>query len=723
MLIYKGTVCQCCVISRAIHKSFDALNCRVTMDLDDTAKLIAEAQAKLTELDDRVAAYRLQMAAEFNRFSGDQLQNVPEDVAYQVSQAVNKSLVNYSHLFPPGSHRGHTSPLQSPTESHDSPWRNKGSPPPILPHTSGTPKEPHRSTHERELEFQGLFTPTYLPLLDSADRPIHSPPTSPGADPTSNIDDKLAVRNTQTSEGTQTSEAPQTSDDTTVPEPTPTSEGTQTSESPHHRPRPSLLRRATDASIDSITSDSSSVRIRKSALRRSSAGSSRGADSPRETRRVRFEVQGQEVLPSSSPQASTTGLAEVVSASSENPATPANAALPVTSLGDIDGEDDPPPRKVSSSQALRALSKEPLDDPTTWTVVNPGSEDLASDADAGADKSSGKTSTVPTLSAEDRDEMAPKQLPMHVKPEGGGGRGQGDVKEGGGQAKHETMVESVQAADDESSDDDDPLMIISKKDFKKKLRATDSQASKATDPVSAQRKSPEPTGCGRKSIPTINTKPVTPERSFSKVASAKRVEPAEDDDEDDMFKLEAGEDDETLEKAISARGSPQKHLPETTEEEPEELEEGDKADEKSDDESDEREAQFKPNAPIQASPPIGMAIKKPTDIPPKVPTMPQGSVPKMSIGSYGGKPITMAAVKDQKLMEKIAKSEDARPFFVGSVNGRSGPDPSNAKSYRASLPSPARSGPGTLMERWMRDKEEGTKYASDKEDDENEKKE
>ncbi|KAK7733745.1 hypothetical protein SLS63_004530 [Diaporthe eres] len=577
------------------------------MDLDDTAKLIAEAQAKLTELDDRVAAYRLQMAAEFNRFSGVQLQNVPEDVAYQVSQAVNKSLVNYHHLFPPGSHRGHTSPLQSPTESHDSPWRNKGSPPPILPHTSGTPKEPHRSIHEREFEFQGLFTPTYLPLLDSADRPIHSPPTSPGADPASNIDEKLA--------------------------------------------------------------------------------------------------------------ASTTALAEVVSASSENSATLTDAALPDTSLGDTDGEDDPPPRKVSSSQALRALSKEPLDDPTTWTVVNPGSEEPASDAG----KSSEKTSTVPTVNAEDRDEMAPKQLPMHVKPEGGGGRGQGDAKEGSGHAKHESMVESVQAADEESSDEDDPLMIISKKDFKKKLRATDSQTSKATDPVSAQPNSPEATG--RKPIPITNTKPVTPEGSSSRVASAKRAEPAEDDDEDDMFKLEAGEDDETLEKAISARGSPQKHLPEPAEEEPEEPEEGDKADEKSDDESDEREAQFKPNAPIQASPPIGMAIKKSTDIPPKVPTMPQGSVPKMSIGSYGGKPIIMAAVKDQKLMEKIAKSEDARPFFVGSVNGRSGPDPSNAKSYRASLPSPARSGPGTLMERWMREKEEGTKYASDKEDDENEKKE
>ncbi|KAH8752582.1 hypothetical protein F5883DRAFT_433362 [Diaporthe sp. PMI_573] len=649
------------------------------MDLDDTAKLIAEAQAKLAELDNRVAVYRRRMAAEFNRFSGDQLQNAPPDVAYRFSQAVTESLVNYPHLFPPGSHRGQTSPLESPTESQDSPWRNKGSPPPILPHTSGTPKEPHRSTHERELEFQGLFTPTYLPLLDSADRPIHSPPTSPLAEPTSNIDDKLAIRNTQTSEGTQTSEAPR---------------------SPQTRPRPSFLRRATDASIDSTASDSSSAKVRKSALRRSSAGSSRAPDSPRDTRRVRFEVQGQEVLPSSSPQASTTALAEVVSASSENSTALADTALSVKSLGDIDREDDPPPRKVSSSQALRALSKEPLDDPTTWTVVNPGSEDPYSDADA--DQGSEESSTTASLNAENRDEMAPKQLPIHVKPEGGGGRGEGGVKEGGSPAEDEAtveMVESVQAADDESSDDEDPLMIMSKKDFKKKLKATDSQASKVPDPVSAQRNYPEPTGSGRKLTPPPKAEP-------------------DDEDEDDMFNLEAGDGDETLEKAISARGSPQKHLPEPADEEPEE---DDKSDEQSDDQLTEHEAQFKPNAPIQASPPIGMPIKKTTDIPPKVPPMPQGSVPKMSVGSYGGKPITMAPVKNPELLEKIAKSEDVRPFFVGSVNGRSGPDPSNAKSYRASLPSPARGG-HTLMERWMREKEEGTKYASDKEDDENEKK-
>lgn len=689
------------------------------MDLDDTAKLIAEAQAKLAELDNRVAVYRHQMAAEFNRFSGEQLQNAPQDIAYRVSQAVTESLVNYPHLFPSGSHRGQTSPLESPTESHDSPWRNKGSPPPILPHTSGTPKEPHRSTHEREFEFQGLFTPTYLPLLDSADRPIHSPPTSPGADPTSNIDDKLATRNPQTSEGTQTSEAPRISDQTLVTEPTPTSAGTQTSESPQTRPR--FLRHATDASIDSTASDSSSAKIRKSALRRSSAGSSRAPDSPRDTRRVRFEVQGQEVLPSSSPQASITALAEVVSASSENSTALADTALPVTTLGDVDGEDDPPPRKVSSSQALRALSKEPLDDPTTWTVVNPGSEDPASDADADTERGSEKSPTTASLNAEDRDEMAPKQLPMHVKPKGDGGRGEGDVNESGSSADEEAtveMVESVQAADDESSEDEDPLMIMSKKDFKKKLKATDSQAFKATDPVSSQHNLPEPTGSGRKFTPPFEAEPVPAEGKSANVASTKLAGPPEDDDEDDMFNLEAGDDDETLEKAISARGSPQKHLPEPTDDEPEET---DKSDEQSDHELAEREAQFKPNAPIQASPPIGMAIKKTTDIPPKVPPMPQGSIPKMSVGSYGGRSITMAPVKNPELMEKIAKSEDVRPFFVGSVNGRSGPDPSNAKSYRASLPSPARSG-RTLMERWMREKEEGIKYASDKEDDENEKK-
>ncbi|POS72550.1 hypothetical protein DHEL01_v209050 [Diaporthe helianthi] len=673
------------------------------MDLDDTERLFAEAQAKLAELDNRVAAYRHQMATEFNRFSEEQLQDASPDVADQVSQAVTESLANYPHLFPPGSHRGQTPPLESPTESNDAPWRNKGSPPPILPHTSGTPKEPHQSsTHEREVEFQGLFIPTYLPLLDSADQPIHSPPTSPGTEPTTNLVERLATKNPQTSEGTQTSEAPRVPDQTPITEPPPTSEGTQTSESPQAQPRPSPLRRATDASVDSTASDSSSAKTRKSALRRSSV------NSPRDIRRVRFEVQGQEVLPSSSPQESTSAFAEVVSASSENSAAPTDTGLPFTSLGDVDGEDHPPPRKVSSSQALRALSKEPLDDPATWTVVNPGSEDSSSDAD----RLSESPSRTASVSAENRDEMAPKNIPIYVKPEGGGRRGESHLKESDGptvaDAEDEATVEMVESvhAEEEFSEDENPLMIMSKKDFKQKLKATNSQTTKTTEPV----------GSGRKLDPPAKSEPVATKSKSISVPPTKWSEPAEHYDEDDMFNLEAGEGDETLEKAISARGSPQKHLPDPTDEEPEDST---KSDERSDDELDEHEAQFKPNAPIQASPPIGVPIKKTTDIPPKVPPMPQGSIPKMSVGSYGGKPISMAPVQNSELLEKIAKFEDVRPFFVGSVNGRSGPDPSNAKSYRASLPSPARGG-YTLMERWMRDKEEGIKYASDKEDDDKE---
>lgn len=311
--------------------------------------------------------------------------------------------------------------------------------------------------------------------------------------------------------------------------------------------------------------------------------------------------------------------------------------------------------------------------------------------------------------------MAPKNIPIHVKPEGGGRHGESHAQERGGpvDAEDEATVEMVERVqvEEESSEDEDPLMIMSKKDFKKKLKATDSQTTKTTDRV-------EPVGSGRKLNPPTISEPVATKSKSVHVPPTKRAEPAEDDDEDDdeMFNLEAGEGDETLEKAISARGSPKKHLPAPADEEPEDH---DKSDEQSNDELDEREAQFKPNAPIQASPPIGVPIGKTTDIPPKVPPMPQGSVPKMSVGSYAGKSISMAPVKNPELLEKIAKFEDVRPFFVGSVNGRSGPDPSNAKSYRASLPSPARGG-YSLMERWMREKEEGVKYASDKEDDEKE---
>ncbi|KAK7728737.1 hypothetical protein SLS53_009390 [Cytospora paraplurivora] len=669
------------------------------MALDTTATLIAEAQAKLAELDSRVASYRHEMATEFTRYSEELLRDVPEDVAYQVSQAIADSiLTNYPALYPPGS----TAPsLSNPlTGLSETSWNGNRSPPPILPHTSGTPKGQPPSPHARELEFQGLFTPTYLPLLESIDRDrnLHSPTASPGPAPTTATATNL------------------------ISEHTTTSEGTQTPESAHRRRRPSPLRSATDTSIASAVSDTSSVRVRKSALRRSS-GSSRSADSPRDPRRVRFEFEGEQFLPSTSPQSTTTALAEWGSASSGSggSSTPTDDYFPVRSLADIEGEEAPRPRKVSSSQALRALSKAPLDDGTTWTVVN---SDAASEAFSAPDADKVGVRTHDTLPAQEEmesQEVISREIPERPKENSTGREGEDQAEED--RAPVETAREESES-DDESSDDEGSLFMLSKKSPKNGQRASPAwnqvlSTSASGRPSSVQSPSPKVTpsepaiaeaSTGPDASKPTPAAPVmasrsTPSTTLPSSSGLAEKSAAEEDEEPDLFSLDADEDDLELQKAISAQKSPKKHFSEVPDEpEPEQKQD-----------ADESEADIKANSPISASPPISIPIRSPSEIPPKVVPMPQGSIPRASIGSYNGRSLIMSPVKDPELLERIRRSDDAAPpFFVGSLHGRSGPDASNVKSYVASLPSP-KGMPGSFFERYMREKEGGKKYGSDRE--------
>ncbi|ROW14917.1 hypothetical protein VPNG_03325 [Cytospora leucostoma] len=681
------------------------------MALDTTATLIAEAQAKLAELDSRVASYRHEMATEFTRYSEELLRDVPEDVAYQVSQAIADSIsTSYPALYPPGSTA--PSPSNPLTGLSETSWNGNRSPPPILPHTSGTPKGQPPSPHARELEFQGLFTPTYLPLLESIDRDrdqnLHSPTTSPGPAPTNATATATAT--------TSATAANLTSGHTT------TSEGTQTPESTHRRRRPSPLRSATDTSLASAVSDTSSVRVRKSALRRSS-GSSRSADSPRDPRRVRFEFEGEEFLPSTSPQSTTTALAEWGSASSGSggSSTPTDDYFPVRSLADIEGEEAPRPRKVSSSQALRALSKAPLDDGTTWTVVNP---DAASQAASAPDADKVGVRTHDTLPAQE--EMEPREVSSREIPERPNENATG--RKGEDQAEEDRVpvrtAREESESDDDSSDDEGSLFMLSKKSPKNGPRASPAwnqvlPTSASGKPSSVQSPSPKATP-SEPAIAEASTGPNASEPTPSAPVMASTSAPpatlpspsglaeesaAEDDEEPDLFNLDADEDDLDLQKAISAHKSPKKHFSELPDEPgPEQKQE-----------ADDSEANFKGNAPISASPPITIPIRSPSEIPPKVVPMPQGSTPRVSIGSYNGRSLIMSPVKDPELLERIKRSDDAAPpFFVGSLHGRSGPDASNVKSYVASLPSP-KGMPGSFFERYMREKEGGTKYGSDRE--------
>lgn len=664
-------------------------------NLQDATRLIAELTSKLAQLDDKVAAYRLDMAAEFTRHSEELLRSVPEDVAYRVSRAIADQLANYPSLYPPGSLSSSRS--ATPTNLEDIPWRGKGSPPPIPPQSSGSPKEPdpipdpshQRGPHDREQEFHGLFTPTYLPLLESFDRPQHSPhqePISPGT--TAIADGQPPDRQSPIASA-------------------------QGSDSPHrHRRRPSPLRRATDTSIDSFASDSSGAKVRKSALRRSS-GSSK-ADSPREhtPRRVRFEFQGQEVLPSSSPQSSATTLdksddAREKSALANDPYT--------TSLGDVQGEEDLPgerPRKVSSTQALRALSKAPLDDGTVWTVVNSGTEPEGS---SDADKNRKLASPSPLSRANpEEDEMTLKKFTP----------GKGVCRQAGDDAR-DTRINGEVETWTEQEDSEEELFMTSKRGPKNKTSFRTTAKPSSPVPIETQLSQ------ARRPVSLANTGQLqVAEKAFDSRTQNEDSTVKEDpikqsrkstdyeDDEEDFFEFD--DDNEKSDYVAKVESSPpKKYLPEPQEEE-EDEEEGQREDKKP----------IRVTATIKShvddgpsSPPINIPIgpRQVESISSQAPPKPEGvRAPSTSIGSFidrdGRKrSLTPGPIKNTELLKELEDLDVEAPFFVGSVNGNSGVDASNVKSYQASLLSPTQTS-GSFAERLMWERAQGFTYDSDHED-------
>lgn len=683
-------------------------------DLQDATRLISDLTSKLAELDSKVAAYRLDMAAEFTRHSEELLRSVPEDVAYRVSRAIAEQLINYPALYPPDSLN--SSRCATPTNLEDIPWRGKGSPPPITPRPSSNPKETEsqpprpRSPHEREQEFQGLFTPTYLPLLESVDRPLHSPLASPRAADATNLNRRTSIGSSQGSDSSH-----------------------------HRRRRPSPLRRTTDTSIDSLASDSSSGRTRKSALRRSSVSSK--ADSPRDPRRVRFDFQGQEVLPSSSPQTSTTALNKADGPTEKSALADATYT---TSLGDIKGSEDlqgEGPRKVSSTQALRALSKEPLDKGTVWTVINPQS---GLDADNNRKTATATPSSQPGLEVDDM--TIKKLIPYSEQEACGHNQPRATARDEADMSQRQVAEEVRAEAEDEDSDDDPTLWMASKRSRQKKPKGASSQEQQTR--VSASAKPSSPMAIKPQSLQVThsvasstsaksNTAGMTDEaktidkkngqKSHSTQAKAKgqrKEEPRKsagfEDDDEEFFAFD-DDSEKPLDKLKKTAEQPKKYLPETHDEEHGEHEEDEKTDTLAE--------TSKANSDTVSNPPTnipeGLRHEKPVPFE-AAPKSEGARAPSTSIGSFVDRDghkrsLTSEPVKDKELLEKLEKLDVEVPFFVGSVNGRSGPDASNVKSYQASLLSPTEMS-GSFAERLMWEKAQGVTYESDKETDKAEKK-
>ena len=578
--------------------------------MDDTARLVSELHSKLADLDGKVAAYQRDMLAEFEKHMEACLKDYPENVSSEVSRVIAESMSRYPSLNP-------ASPdaLGSPAADHNKFGDRRKSPPPVLRHTSGVPKETPRDPHYREKEFHGLFTPTYLPLLEDRDRIAPAPASAP-------------AQTTPTAPDSGMAPAPLSVDnvnkveDSKTPKPPTIAAG-----------RPAPIRRLTDISTSSVDSSSSESKIRRSALRRASSASSHKG-SPR---RVRFEFDGGEVLPSSSPQAvnipalpggaellpepaSTSALVtEDESAVKTKPSSlrvDVDETFTTTSLLDVEGEEDllPRPKKVSSTQALQALTRSPLEAGTTWTVVNPDPEEPPKmnglNGAGGVDKtlSSKADSQVTIRAADDVPQRAPQ--PSKVTPP----------------AQEARRSRNDESEEDESEDDwlsmrpkKSPSTLAPKKDW-------------AT------------------SLPP-------PKTTSSQTNGKKHVA----EDEDPLFDFE---DDG----GSKSNDTSKKYLPDDVDDEDED------------------------DAPIEFTPKLrGLPKAIQTAIASdaerikrleKNPKSPSAVLFGHSMGSYNGAAIQSNPINNHKLYDEIAGMKDVH-FFVGSVDGRSGVEAADLGSYRA----------------------------------------
>ncbi len=621
--------------------------------MDEAAKLVSELQHKLAELDQKVWQYRRDMASEFDKYAESLLRGVPKEVSETVSQSIAASMRECKSLYPDGARS---------IESSGSIQANGAgqSQPSILPIKAASQRRdkdeadesPQSPQHEREKEFQGLFTPSYLPLLDSTSRNERRSSPDPPPSPRQGL------------KGKQTEMDPLTVNAST--------DTRSLTTSPELRRPATPKRRNTDEV--SVASDWSDGPTRRSALRRSSS-SSKG-HSPR---RVRFDVAGEEVsgtahfrprgalkafttdqetgascpqgesdanstqvLPTASPLPFKSILVEDIPPSSFVPDSDEEAGSE-----QIENVDESPPKRISSSQALRALSRSPLvDDGTQWTTVTAPPDGSASVATSNDFQGS------PDDELEMRNNTSEANIlqPLNVAA-----------------ASVNSVEAPIEMKDGEQAEtpSDDELLDMPP------LRRQSASPASMLSPIDP------PDITGNKS-PTASTRsPGKPLHSLETIGgipqTAGTLSLDEEYNHDDLFDF----DDDNEEKSPPAL-------------------------QQEEDESEESPAES-PVSPIkEAGPPSQYSRSPARDI--VRPTLAAAPASKGVMGSYKGHPFTMPIVSPE-VHAQAASLGDVNSF-VGSVHGRSGLDESDQQSFRASLRNvgvPFSGTPRSMSERLLMD--------------------
>ncbi|ROT35873.1 hypothetical protein SODALDRAFT_381156 [Sodiomyces alkalinus F11] len=498
---------------------------------------------------------------------------------------------------------------------------------------------PRASTADRDRELHGLFTPAFLPLLqaspalamplfppspaspsssrDSLDATIHPP-----ADNMGEVDKELGSKENQS----------------------------QTSATLHPSSRPPPSRRTTDdtSSCGTAEQGESSVR-RRSALRRSSTGS-KGPLSPR---RVRFEFEGIEVLPTSSPESSDVSFIQSHSLPStfsragaappENEVIVDEDAVSAESILGPDEESEPPPKKVSSSQALRALSRTPLDTNTVWTVVNADSPELASERNSPRNISPGSSKgSLPESPMHSGSSPRRPKKPLKSPPP-------------------EPQDPADDYDDGDSSDDDFLAMAKPKSSANKSSIASP----RSLSPLRQQPTPPALPDLERTASTSVSRSTASP-REITK-PTAGLISSVVHDEDEGIFDFEG-----------ATPAKPQR-APEPVQDEMEEDE-----------------------ATTPEPEPVPTALSSSPSVPIAKPETPAAThLTYGTVGSFKGRPVTVSVVTNPEVYAQAASLGDVNTF-VGGLDGSTGADEGDLASYRASVGQALYSGtPRSLTERML----------------------
>ncbi|KIE00072.1 hypothetical protein MAJ_04128, partial [Metarhizium majus ARSEF 297] len=409
---------------------------------------------------------------------------------------------------------------------------------------------------------------------------------------------------------------------------------------------PEFSAASADGAGSSISSEKSDSKPPRSAMRRSSSITK----FPQSPRRVRFDFMGEEVLPTTSPQPSA-----FISARISSPDPMGDEANCTSRLATEPGEEEDEeegeqaPRKVSSSDALRFLSRAPLEeDGTVWTVVNSDPDEAVPDQPHSLQESQAVDTapSIPTtmMTTRDTNVLGPTRTATTPEPN----------------HKH-TFVGDIKGASsnsEEDSSDDDFLAMA-------KLKSPVSSVSRAQALLSPTKSSQQATSVQLGDQSGVSPKAKNSAANNASGEATHRVS-ATKEDENEVFHFE--------EEGLQLPERPRQTRNLAAHIDPDDGQSDDH------DEGSSGTPTPQPLSLYATSPavPITRPVNRDREQDPTTPS--RIKFEPNTVGSYKGRPLTISILRNPEILSQL---ESAQPVneVVGSVHHRGPADTFNPASF------------------------------------------